>query len=233
MSRADTIPPEDIELMKKMKRDGATCREIGKETGWSNNAVAHHTKDVTKKWKDPEWLRERRRGRGMTCREIAKEVPVGEAAISKWCNKYDIVPEWQDEEACRELYWEEEMSTVQLGERWDMTHSSARRALIVAGVDRRDPVHGNPGDGIGGASDYGDKWDKVRAKAIERDNLTCQEDGCEEEGLGLDVHHIKPVSSFDNPEDSHYLENLVTLCRSHHKERERDIRQNESEVGKE
>ena len=35
-------------------------------------------------------------------------------------------------------------------------------------------------------------------------------------GRALDVHHIRPVSDFDNPDDSNYVENLVTLCHDCH-----------------
>ncbi|WP_241729483.1 MULTISPECIES: HNH endonuclease signature motif containing protein [Halolamina] len=33
----------------------------------------------------------------------------------------------------------------------------------------------------------------------------------------MDVHHICPVREFDNPQDAHRLENVVTLCRSCHR----------------
>jgi hypothetical protein len=38
----------------------------------------------------------------------------------------------------------------------------------------------------------------------------------EELGRALDVHHIKPVSSFVNANDANYIENLVSLCHDCH-----------------
>ncbi|MFU8870248.1 HNH endonuclease, partial [Natronococcus sp.] len=32
-----------------------------------------------------------------------------------------------------------------------------------------------------------------------------------------DVHHVRPVRSFENAEDAHTLDNVVTLCRSCHR----------------
>jgi 5-methylcytosine-specific restriction endonuclease McrA len=39
----------------------------------------------------------------------------------------------------------------------------------------------------------------------------------EELGQEPDVHHRTPVRSFDIPEDAHSLDNVVTLCRSCHR----------------
>lgn len=59
----------------------------------------------------------------------------------------------------------------------------------------------------------GKRWTRIRRQAIERDDRRCQSCGTRE---NLDVHHIKPVESFDVEERAHYLANVVVLCRSCH-----------------
>jgi DNA-directed RNA polymerase subunit RPC12/RpoP len=64
---------------------------------------------------------------------------------------------------------------------------------------------------------YGPNWMEVRDRIKERDGV-CQI--CGEDGSSsiLDVHHIEPLRSFDNPEDANHEDNLVLLCRQHHKQ---------------
>lgn len=69
---------------------------------------------------------------------------------------------------------------------------------------------------------YGKEWREKRSRAIERDDGECracgisQETHREQEGRGLDVHHIRPARLFDEDEEANRLGNLVTLCRSCH-----------------
>ncbi|MFC7166419.1 HNH endonuclease [Halospeciosus flavus] len=71
----------------------------------------------------------------------------------------------------------------------------------------------------GGTLDYGKKWWRVRRRALERDEYTCQHCGETEEQLDRnpDVHHLRRVRDFDDPQDAHTLENVVTLCRPCHR----------------
>lgn len=55
-------------------------------------------------------------------------------------------------------------------------------------------------------------WRENRAKALERDNHTCQICGATSEGEELVVHHLRPVMQGG----THDLVNLDTLCRSCH-----------------
>jgi len=65
---------------------------------------------------------------------------------------------------------------------------------------------------------YGEGWYRKRRMARERDNHRCQICGAtsEERGREPDVHHIRPVHSFDDPTDAHTLSNLICLCPHHH-----------------
>lgn len=74
----------------------------------------------------------------------------------------------------------------------------------------------------GGQMGYGATWIPMREKVRERDENTCQlcGDGEKENGRKPAVHHIKPVRSFDDPNDAHFMENLVQVCQACHAELE-------------
>lgn len=63
---------------------------------------------------------------------------------------------------------------------------------------------------------YGSTWERIRKEIIELDGSRCKECGKVEESPH--VHHIIPVRTFDNANDAHYKENLVTLCEGCHPE---------------
>ena len=67
---------------------------------------------------------------------------------------------------------------------------------------------------------YGSGWKYAREKALDRDNHCCVICGAtkEDKPKRIDVHHISHVESFDDRSNAHELENLVTLCRSHHRQ---------------
>ncbi|GGL61787.1 HNH endonuclease [Halocalculus aciditolerans] len=70
---------------------------------------------------------------------------------------------------------------------------------------------------------YSGRWREARRKTLERDDHACQNCGSARDELGQepDVHHLTPVREFDDPQDSHVLSNLVSLCRSCHMKVER------------
>lgn len=71
----------------------------------------------------------------------------------------------------------------------------------------------------GGAQTYGGAWWATRRQALQRDGHKCRSCGATREELGQepDVHHIRPVRKFDDPQDAHRLDNVVSLCRSCHR----------------
>lgn len=71
----------------------------------------------------------------------------------------------------------------------------------------------------GGTINYGRKWWAVRRQALCRDEYTCQRCGLTKDDLGCnpDVHHILRVRDFDNPQQAHTLDNVVSLCRNCHR----------------
>jgi HNH endonuclease len=62
---------------------------------------------------------------------------------------------------------------------------------------------------------YGRRWRSLRRSAWARDNETCRRCGLHRKRKP-DVHHIKPVSQFENIDDAHTLDNVVCLCQKCH-----------------
>jgi 5-methylcytosine-specific restriction endonuclease McrA len=62
---------------------------------------------------------------------------------------------------------------------------------------------------------YGSEWRAARRAARKRDGKCCRRCG-KMTSRALDVHHIVPVGSFKNPNDAHFLSNLVCLCHRCH-----------------
>lgn len=69
---------------------------------------------------------------------------------------------------------------------------------------------------------YGSNWHEMREKARRRDEYACVVCGKEKEEIGTHphVHHIRPVRGFEEKNEAHTLDNLVTLCPDHHWEAE-------------
>jgi 5-methylcytosine-specific restriction endonuclease McrA len=63
-------------------------------------------------------------------------------------------------------------------------------------------------------TDYGSTWPKWRRTIRDRDSGECQSCGAES---NIQIHHIVPRRSFDDVDDAHYNDNLVSLCRTCHK----------------
>lgn len=77
---------------------------------------------------------------------------------------------------------------------------------------------GNPAWRGGHPHYYGPDWRPLQRLARRLDGYACQRCGLiqKDAGRALDVHHIRPVSSFTNPNDANQIENVVTLCHNCH-----------------
>lgn len=58
-----------------------------------------------------------------------------------------------------------------------------------------------------------------RIKALERDGWTCQDCGADLTRKQAEVHHLKPIRKYSNPEAANKLRNLLSLCSRCHGER--------------
>lgn len=117
-------------------------------------------------------------------------------------------------------------------DRWDGWQAAVRAAGYEPVGRPSGPANGNwKADSKDERRYYGPNWKAQRAKALERDSYVCQTPGCdwsqtahrEAFGKGLHVHHIQPLSSFEDRGDdvdferANRLENLVTVCVQHHR----------------
>ena len=87
-------------------------------------------------------------------------------------------------------------------------------STVCAGKAKRGENHFNWSGGH--PKYYGPNWKDQRYKVLQRDNHTCQLCGYQpDEDTTLDVHHIVPLSKFDDGwESANSLDNLISLC--HH-----------------
>lgn len=67
----------------------------------------------------------------------------------------------------------------------------------------------------GSLSYYGENWQRVRSKVVQRDE-NCQNCGASQEDARLEAHHIVPIKEFDELENANTLDNLILLCTSCH-----------------
>jgi hypothetical protein len=86
---------------------------------------------------------------------------------------------------------------------------------------------GHPNYDGGPTGPYGEGWNAVRERALDRDDRACILCGTDAEDLGRnpDVHHVVPVRAFvESPalteRDAHTLDNVVTLCPPCHRRAE-------------
>lgn len=65
---------------------------------------------------------------------------------------------------------------------------------------------------------YGPDWRGCRRAARIRDDYTCRRchKVCKPPHRAPDVHHVRPVNSFDDPNDANTLDNVVCLCHTCH-----------------
>lgn len=62
---------------------------------------------------------------------------------------------------------------------------------------------------------YGPNWRPLRRAARKRDNYSCRRCGVKTH-RAPDVHHIRPISNFSNPDDANTLDNVICLCHPCH-----------------
>jgi DEAD/DEAH box helicase domain-containing protein len=74
------------------------------------------------------------------------------------------------------------------------------------------------------ANDYGPDWPRIRQAVRRRDGFRCQVCGAPESGREHDVHHKLPFKAFASASEANRLDNLVTLCQTHHHEAEQNVR---------
>ena len=95
---------------------------------------------------------------------------------------------------------------------WLSLSESTIETLREAGAWTNDP------------NDYGPDWPRIRLAVRTRDGFRCQVCGAAESGREHDVHHKIPFKAFTSAAEANRLENLATLCQTHHHQAEQNVR---------
>lgn len=190
------------------------------------------------KYRDREWLVEQYHDFGRSMSMIADDCGVSATAIGYWMDKYGIETrvagegyradaDYKDRELLEEMYVERGWSTNRIADEFDLSQSKAWYWLDKYGIEKRSLEESvarlNGEDSplwTGGYEQYyGKTWSRMRDRVRNRDDNVCQLCGIgeEENGRKPDVHHIEPVRLFEDPNDAHFMENMIQLCRSCHK----------------
>jgi len=153
-------------------------------------------------------------------RKYCSEKCEGEARSSKI--KGENNPAWKDEKAIIECRWcgkknefkpsfeNKKFCDEECYSKWQSEYKKGKNTGSDNPMWKEDPSRDYR---------YGRNWTVQRRRAIERDNHECQL--CKSV-KNLEVHHKKPISTFDRSEsewwkEANDLENLITLCVSCHK----------------
>lgn len=211
-------------------------RKHGIERRSENNKEGKHN--------DKEWLIQEYVEKERSTHDIASEIEVTAGTINYNLEKFGIVrrdkstaggraaresitpDELCNEEWLREKYIEDGLSQSEIAELVDRAPHAVSRAMRRLGIETRKPGP-QPGPEHplwkgGRPRYYGENWGEMRQKAIERDGGECRvcginrEEHREQHGDDIQVHHIRPIMEFDEPEDANTLDNLITLCRPDH-----------------
>lgn len=236
----------DKERLKKLYLDqGYTTYEIADEFDCCEYTVRHRLKKfnierrsksdyVDGLLKNADELRRLYHGEHMTMSDIAELVEVGPSGVRHWMKKHGIEtkrgpkehPELsKNKQELEKLYIEDELSTREIAEMFEVDESTIYRHLEKNGVDIRSlseawAVKESQQDRLY----YGAEWSKRREKAIQSADECCEV--CEMDrdehknkfGFDLHVHHIRKMRKFESTKEANKLKNLLSVCvRCHRK----------------
>jgi len=184
---------------------------------------------------DEDWLREMCYEEQMSVGEIARRVGCSHDAVGKMTRKFGIrtSQNWPVEMRLPDgvsrgdvvSAYEETGSLAKVGDELDVSPATVALWLDQLGTDRRRGVASgddHPSWNGDKSEYYGENWWSQRRQALEDAGHKCRvcglsgEEHRNQHGFGLDVHHIRPLDSFDPPEKANRLDNLAVLCRQCH-----------------
>lgn len=211
-------------------------KDLAEECGLSWNPTIGKWLDrygIVKLHKDEKWLKQKYVDEDLTCVEIAENhVPyeVSNATVQHYVRELEIQKPYHKESVLREMYCEENMSTIDIADEFDISPAAVWRNLdkynidMVSIEDRWD-VYDNPMEGVTGEDHplydpnridqdwrHSSEWNQIKEGVRDRDDRMCQICDCQDD---LHVHHIIPVSEGGRKLDP---QNLMTLCGDCHRE---------------
>ena len=193
-------------------------------------------------YKDKNWLETQLNEEGKSYSKIAEECGVTFAAVSYWAEEFGISREYDgygirkdapinDPEWLAEEYEEKSMQQIADGQNVSRSVVETRlKRFDIPTKDRSEYCGEDHWLYEGGRQGYGPGWNKEKRRRVrERDQFKCRHPGCavtqdehlEDEGRKLPVHHIQKARHFESPEERNAMDNLITLCRTHHRVWER------------
>lgn len=215
------------------RQESHVCSECGDTFSTERGRDSHVEQVHGREYHDEAVLRRLYVEQGLSSLEIADQYGVSYKTITNQLRRHgievrstkesliiDTPDELKDEDTLRRLYKEENRTDRELSEYLGVAQVTVCRWRQRHGIEANDPPSGprhyawNPD---AEQLDYGENWDEQRAAALEQDDHTCQACGASGDDTLLDVHHIRPLKTFESPEDANTLDNLVVFCRSCHR----------------
>lgn len=240
-TRATTQPWQDPETLHWVNEKFGSDAAAGACLGCSRSEIGKRLNqyDIREEpWKDKDLLNRLYNEEGLSQSQIAGRLGVADGTVGQWLKWHSIGD--HNCPTCGDKFPSERGLKIHHSNKHDETIAG----VVVAcdgcgGLFRRHPSNVNESGGNycgrechpgappgrknpnwkGGYEPYyGENWLEQRRKALERDGHTCQSCGHapSDDDRDLDVHHIRPLRTFDDLEDANALDNLVSLCRSCH-----------------
>lgn len=175
---------------------------------------------------------------GLTAEEIAKRAGSTPSGVLYWMRKHGIAAKGPEDylkafsnsdlEKIESLYWEDEYSGSEIGEKFDVSPTTVFRAMSDAGIERRDVKEalrlkaGFFRESEPQKNNYGPNWRNIREEIIESAGHCCEICGktrkkhYDDHGFDLHVHHVEKLRKHESFKEANDPENLICLCISCH-----------------
>lgn len=229
-------------LRDKYHKEGLTGKEMADKAGCARTTIYKYMREFgisrdrgegyrpvePEKYRDETWLRQKYHGEKLSTAEIGEVCDCSKQTIKLWLERHSIEKRSKSEAA--KIRADRYPETVPDGDHikdynWWAEATKEEKDEFRERLSEQRKGEDNPMWGVTGEdhhnyepdkAPYGfyqsKEWKKTRQQVLERDGHKCQACGATED---LHVHHIIPVSAGGERYD---IDNLVTLCDTHHRE---------------